>query len=293
MNRPGGGGVLLVDKPTGPTSHDIVRNARARLGLRRLGHAGTLDPFASGLLLLCLGPSTRISQYLSALDKSYLATARLGVSTSTHDVDGEVVEERSRWRQLDERAVQSALEAFQGSIDQVPPRYSAKKVRGTAAHRRARRGEALRLDPVPVQVHEIGAIRCTLPFVTFTVRCSSGTYIRALARDLGRALDTGAHLTALRRTAVGPMSVSDAVSARGLGRDVPPTAHLSAAEALAHLPAVHVGEDDAARLALGQAVAPTLGPVPEADPVVALERGALVAIGVGRGGVLRPRKVFR
>lgn len=286
-------GVLLVDKPPGPTSHDVVQEARARLGFRRIGHAGTLDPFASGLLLLCLGPSTRISQYLSALDKSYLATARLGVSTRTHDVDGEVVDERSGWRDLDEPAVRSALEAFQGSIDQVPPRYSAKKVRGAAAHRRVRRGEALRLDPVPVRVHEIGEIRCAFPFVTFTVRCSSGTYIRALARDLGTALGTGAHLTALRRTAVGSMRVGDAVPASALGRHFPPAAHLPAAAALAHLPAVRVGEDDAARLALGQAVTPALDPVPEADPVMALERGALVAIGVGRGGVLQPRKVFR
>ena len=292
MSRPRDG-VLLVDKPPGPTSHDIVREARARLGLRRVGHAGTLDPFASGLLVLCLGPSTRISQYLSALGKGYRATARLGVSTSTHDVDGDVLEESSGWRELDDSSVRGALEGFQGSIRQVPPRYSAKKVRGSAAHRRVRRGEAVRLDPVPVEVYEIGQIRCSLPFVTFTVRCSSGTYIRALARDLGRTLETGAHLTALRRTAVGPMSVRHAVPADELGEDLPPAAHLSAARALAHLPAVHVGEEDAARLARGQAIEPAVAPVPEADPVVALERGALVAIGVGRDGVLRPRKVFR
>ena len=286
-------GVLLVDKPSGPTSHDVVRAARARLGLRRVGHAGTLDPFASGVLLLCLGPSTRISQYLSAMDKSYLATARLGVSTSTHDLDGDVVDDSALWRGLDERVVRDALEALQGPIRQVPPRYSAKKVRGTAAHRRSRRGEVVRLDPVPVEVYEIAGIRCALPFVTFAVRCSSGTYVRALARDLGRELGTGAHLTALRRTAVGPMSARDAVPAGELGGDLPRGAHLSAARALAHLPAVRVGEDDAARLARGQAIAPTLDPVPEGDSVVALERGALVAIGVGRDGVLQPRKVFR
>ena len=292
MSRPRDG-VLLVDKPTGPTSHDIVREARARLGLRRVGHAGTLDPFASGLLLLCLGPSTRISQYLSAMDKTYLATARLGVSTSTHDVHGDVVDESPRWRDLDERAVRYALEAFQGPILQVPPRYSAKKVRGTTAHRRSRRGETVELDPVPVEVYGMGEIRCSLPFVSFAIRCSSGTYVRALARDLGRALRTGAHLTALRRTAVGSMSVRDAAPAGELRDELPPTAHLSAARALAHLPAVRVGEEDAVRLACGQAIEPTLEPVPDADPVVALQRGILVAIGVGRGGVLQPRKVFR
>lgn len=292
MSRPRDG-VLLVDKPPGPSSHDIVREARARLDLRRVGHAGTLDPFASGLLILCLGPSTRISQYLSAMDKSYLATARLGVSTSTHDLEGEVVEESFLWRELDESTVRDALETFQGPIRQVPPRYSAKKVRGAAAYRRARRGEAVRLDPVAVQVHEIGRIRCSLPVVTFAVRCSSGTYIRALARDLGKTLGTGAHLTALKRTAVGSMSVRHALPAGELDGDIPSAAHLSAARALAHLPAVHVAAEEAARLACGQAIEPTLEPVPEADPVMALERGALVAIGVGRGGVLRPRKVFR
>ncbi len=292
MSRPHEG-VLLIDKPIGPTSHDIVRETRARLGLRRVGHAGTLDPFASGLLLLCLGPSTRISQYLSAMDKTYLATARLGVSTSTHDLDGDIVDENSGWRDLDERTVRDALEALQGPVLQVPPRYSAKKLQGTAAHRRSRRGETVELEPVPVEVYEIREIHCALPFVTFGVRCSSGTYVRALARDLGNALGTGAHLTSLRRTAVGSLSVRDAVPAGELREEVPAAAHLPAARALAHLPAVRVDEEDAGRLACGQAIEPTLEPVPDADPVVALERGTLVAIGVGRGGVLRPRKVFR
>ncbi len=292
MRRPRDG-VLLVDKPAGPTSHDIVREARAHLGLRRIGHAGTLDPFASGLLLLCLGPSTRISQYVSAMDKTYLTTARLGVSTRTHDADGEVVEESSGWRDLDPRTVRDAVEALRGPTLQVPPRYSAKKVRGTPAHRRVRRGERVELQPVRVEVYELGDIRCALPLVSFAVRCSSGTYVRALARDLGRALGTGAHLTALRRTAVGSMSVGDAVPPDALRDTPPPGAHLSAARALAHLPTVRVGGEDAERLARGQAIRPDLEAVPEADPVVALERGVLVAIGSGRGGVLRPRKVFR
>ena len=292
MSRPREG-VLLVDKPSGPTSHDIVRDARAALNLRRIGHAGTLDPFASGLLLLCLGSSTRLAEYLSAMDKSYLATARLGISTNTHDLDGEVVKESSRWRRLGEATVRDALGAFRGLVAQTPPRYSAKKVQGESAHRRIRRGEAVRLDPVPVRVHEIELVRCSPPLIAFRVRCSSGTYIRALARDLGRALGTGAHLTALRRTAVGSLSARQAVPADDLRSDFPSTAHLSPARALRHLPAVRVCGEDAARLACGQAVEPTLEPVPDADPVVVLEAGSLVAVGFGRGGVLRPRKVFR
>ena len=286
-------GVLLVDKPPGPTSHDIVRGARAALDLRRIGHAGTLDPFASGLLALCLGRSTRIAQYLSGMDKSYRATARLGVSTSTHDPDGEVVAEDSCWRDLDEAAVGGVLGSFQGSIPQVPPRYSAKKLRGEAVHRRVRRGEVVHLDPVTIMVHEIELTRCSLPFVTFTARCSPGTYIRALARDLGRALGTGAHLTELRRTAVGSWSVRQAVRPGELRRAFASAAYLSPARALSHLPAVRVGVEEAARLVCGQAVAPSGERVPDADPVVVLEGGSVIAIGRGRDGILRPRKVFR
>lgn len=292
MNRLGDG-VLLVDKPPGPTSHDIVRAARSALGLRRIGHTGTLDPFASGLLVLCLGSSTRIAQYLSGLDKSYRATARLGASTSTHDLDGDVVAEDTNWQDANEAIVLAALSGFRGAITQIPPRYSAKKVKGEAAHRRTRRGETVRLDPARVTVHEIGLRRCAPPYVTFDVRCSSGTYIRALARDLGRALGTGAHLTDLRRTSVGAMSVRHAVAPDALRDPLPSGACLSPARALAHLPAVRVAGEEASRLACGQAVEPSFEPVPDADPVVVLESGSLVAIGSGRNGVLRPRKVFR
>ena len=147
--------VLPVDKPEGPTSHDVVAQARKALGIRKVGHTGTLDPFASGLLILCVGRATRLAEYLSGLDKTYEATAKLGITTDTLDRDGKVLEDRVGWRELAEPAVAEALSTFQGEIEQVPPQFSAKKVDGVAMHRRARRGEQVRLEPCVVTVHSI------------------------------------------------------------------------------------------------------------------------------------------
>jgi len=147
--------VVPIDKPEGPTSHDIVGAVRRALGTRRVGHTGTLDPFASGLLLMCIGRATRLAEYLSDLDKSYEAVARLGVTTDTLDLKGEVVCERSGWVDLDIDRVTAAVMGFQGTLDQVPPQFSAKKVDGEAMHRRARRGERVELPPCKVTVHEI------------------------------------------------------------------------------------------------------------------------------------------
>ena len=286
-------GVLLVDKPPGPTSHDVVAQARVALGFRRIGHTGTLDPFASGLLALCLGTSTRIAQYLSGLDKTYRATALLGVSTATDDVEGEVVKERAGWRGLHEPDVREALRALEGRLEQIPPQYSAKKVGGEPMYQKARRGESIPLDPVSVTVHRIGLEGMQLPYVTFAVECSSGTYVRALARDLGDALGVGAHLTELRRTAIGQMEVDEAIPLKALrpGAELE-RAHLSPAQALAHLPTVRVTHEEATRLAQGQPVTPELGAVPEEDPIAVLEGDRLVAVGYRAGDALRPRKVL-
>lgn len=286
-------GALLVDKPPGPTSHDVVAQARIALDLKRIGHTGTLDPFASGLLILCLGTSTRIAQYLSDMDKTYEATARLGVSTTTDDLEGEIVKEDPEWRGLDEPAIREALRDLEERIEQVPPQYSAKKVGGEPMYRKARRGESVPLDPAPVTVHQIGLERLQLPYVSFEVRCSSGTYVRALARDLGEALGAGAHLTELRRTAVGGLRVEGAIQLDALkpGAELG-AAHLSPARALAHLPTVRVTPEEAARLAQGQAVTPEHGAVPEADPIAVLQGDRLVAVAYGAGDALRPRKVL-
>lgn len=292
MRVPPGGGVLPVDKPVGPTSHDIVARARRALGTHRVGHTGTLDPFASGLLLLVVDAATRLSPYLTGMDKRYRAEVRLGVGTDSHDLDGAVVSESNAWREVDRGAVETALAGFRGALSQRPPVYSAKKVGGESAHRRARRGEVVELAPVAVTVHSLELVRFELPLVELDIHCSSGTYVRAFARDLGEALGMGAHLTALRRTAVGSFSVDDAVTIDRLDEDAP-ASWITPDEALrrAGLPGVEVDADDVRRLVHGQAV--TAGPTHDAEAVAVRDADGLVAIARSSAGRLHPRKVFR
>jgi tRNA pseudouridine55 synthase len=285
------GFVLPVDKPEGPTSHDVVGSARRALGERRVGHSGTLDPFASGLLLLCVGRATRLSEYLTGLDKAYEAKAVLGVATDTLDRDGAVVARSDAWHMLDAAAVSSALDAFRGDIQQVPPQYSAKKVEGIAMHRRARRGEHVELEPCTVTIHDIALTGFEAPEVRFRVRCSSGTYVRALARDLGESLGVGAHLTGLRRTSIGTFDVADAVALAALDdATAVARARISPAEALAHLPSLRVEEATARRLAQGQRV--RLDDAPDGALVAVLDPTGLCAVAEVAGGVVRPQKVF-
>jgi len=201
---------VVVDKPAGLTSHDVVARIRRLAGTRRVGHAGTLDPMATGVLVVGVDRGTRLLGHLAATRKVYAATARLGVTTTTDDAQGEVTA-RSPTGQISERQVRAAASAFTGDIEQVPSTVSAIKVDGERAHARARRGEQVRLVPRPVTVHTltVTAVRVGPEHIDLdvVVECSSGTYIRALARDLGARLGVGGHLTALRRTAVGPFGV--------------------------------------------------------------------------------------
>ena len=283
--------VLRVDKSEGPTSHDVVRAARHALGVRRVGHTGTLDPFASGLLLVCVGQATRLAEYLSVLDKTYDAVAQVGCATDTLDWRGLVVYENDAWTHLDTASIESALAKFHGESEQVPPIYSAKKVSGERAHRRARRGEHFELAPAAVTIHELELTEVELPRVRFRLRCSSGTYVRALARDLGVALGVGAHLKGLRRTAIGRFHVEDAIAVDDL---VDPTlvsaGMMGPLEALPHLPTLDVDKEIAARLVHGQTVQ-VVEPLAQGTIAIAHE-GGLLAIGEFRDGTLRPRKVF-
>ncbi len=286
-------GILLVDKPTGPTSHDVVDHVRMASGMRRVGHAGTLDPFASGLLLLLLGSATRLSEYFVGMDKGYDATLRLGLETDSCDPEGNVIREDSNWIRVTREEVEMALVGLRGPILQTPPVHSAKKVRGQAAHRRARRGEVVALEPVEVTVRELTLEGVELPFVYLGVTCSSGTYVRALARDFGRALGVGAHLTALRRTSIGPFAVTEALPPGALGNpESVREALISSALALQHLPAVRVSPEEAARIRQGQPL-PSVGEeLAEEVPVRVLLEGDLVAMAYPRGGRLQPRKVL-
>ena len=283
-------GVLPIDKPAGPTSHDMVARTRRALGTRRVGHTGTLDPFASGLLLLCIGRATRIAEYLSGMDKRYSAVVRLGVSTDTLDASGTVTAEHDTTG-LTRDAVENALALQRGNILQLPPAYSAKKIRGERAYALARQGRDVDLEPVPVTIHDLTITRFELPDVHLEVTCGSGTYIRAIARDLGDALGVGAHLTALRRTAVGPHSVHGAVTAEEL--DTRPDrvieAMIPTLDALGAMPHIALSDDDVAHIRHGRAIVRDT----DASGAVALEaRGELVAIAEADAGRIRPRKVF-
>ncbi len=226
------GGILLVDKPAGITSHDVVARARRALGTRKIGHAGTLDPMATGLLVLGVDAATRLLTFLVGAEKTYAATIRLGETTDTDDADGAVLTraDPATLATVGDDALAREVAALTGKISQVPSSVSAIKVQGRRAYDLVRAGEevALRAREVTVSRFEILAVRRGEAGIDLdvVVDCSSGTYIRALARDLGRALDVGGHLTALRRTRVGPFDVAGAATIDDLARErmLPPAA---------------------------------------------------------------------
>jgi tRNA pseudouridine55 synthase len=214
-------GLLMVDKAGGMTSHDVVARARRVLSVRKIGHAGTLDPMATGLLVLGVGAATRLLGYVGGHDKTYEATIRLGQSTVTDDREGEVLASSST-ASVDDEAVRAALAAQTGPLQQVPSAVSAVKVEGRRSYDRVRAGEAVELTPRSVTVHRLDVHRISRPApdlidVDVTVACTAGTYIRAIARDAGAALGVGGHLTALRRTASGPFTIDRAAPVEEAG----------------------------------------------------------------------------
>ena len=283
--------VLLVDKPAGWTSHDVVAVARVALAATRIGHAGTLDPFATGLLVLGVGKATRILEYLVGLTKAYEASAFLGAATDTLDPEGERILEDDNWRSLGRERLSGVLAGMTGRLMLKPPRYSAIKVGGVPAHRRVRRGEKVELAARDVTVHSIELLDVDLPEVHFRVECSSGTYVRSLAGEYGRRLGTAAHLTALRRIRVGDFRVDRASSVESLRTgQVPDRAWVGVGESLSHLERVEVDRKEAAMLSTGRRI-PT--EARDAIPVALFLPGdELVAIGAVRDGMLEPRKVF-
>lgn len=283
--------MLLVDKPVGWTSHDVVAVARGALGTAGIGHAGTLDPFATGLLVLGVGRATRILEYLVGLTKQYDATAMLGIATDTLDPEGTRIREDDNWRHIEPEQLSGVLAGMTGPLMQTPPRYSAVKIRGMPAHRRVRRGERVELAAREVTVHSLELLEENLPEVRFRVECSSGTYVRSLAGEYGRRLGTAAHLTALRRIRVGGFHVDRASSVAALrAGGVPDRAWVSVAESLSHLERVEVDSNEAALLATGRRIRTDER---DASPVALVLRGdRLVAVGAVRNGMLEPRKVF-
>lgn len=285
-------GLLLVDKPDGPTSHDVVDRVRRTLGLRRVGHTGTLDPFATGLLILCVGWATRLAEFLSGLPKRYRATLRLGVRTDTDDRTGRVRSRDGAWALLDRAAVEAALRARAEAVVQRVPAYSARRRGGTRLYEAARRGIEVETPLQPIRIDRLTCLDVVGPDVRFEVECSAGTYVRALARDIGEDLGVGAHLTALRRLEVGAFRVEDALSPDALDdRSALERAMRAPRDAVAHLPWAELTPAALRRFTQGRTVDAPAGLAGAPDVAVGFE-GRLVGIAATDDGVLRPQKVF-
>lgn len=205
-------GILLVDKPSGCTSHDIVARVRRHFGIKKVGHAGTLDPLATGLLILLIGKATKISQYLISLAKEYEGEFYLGESTDTHDSDGVVMQTRPLPEGLDETALKAQMQTFVGDQYQTPPMFSAKKHKGQPLYKMARKGQEVEREPRFIHVSAFELTELDLPYGCFRVACSKGTYVRTLVHDLGENLGCGAHMTGLRRTGIDRFRVEKAIT---------------------------------------------------------------------------------
>ncbi len=274
-----------MDKPAGPTSHDVVQRVRRALKTRAVGHTGTLDPFATGLLVVLVGRATRLARFVEAEAKTYLATAWLGVATDTDDRTGTPLGEPRDLSGLSERQVLDALAALAGEQRQRPPSFSAKHVNGERSYRLARRGVAVAPAEVTVVVHRIELVRLAPPELTFRATVSAGTYIRALARDLGERLGVGGHLTALRRESIGALRVEDAVALDRVG----PADLVPAGAVLVHLPAVELDETGRAAVSHGRALPGSGGALGDVALTFA---GELVAVARAGDGWLRPSVVL-
>lgn len=305
-------GILLMHKPVGPTSHDVVDSVRRLFGLRKVGHTGTLDPLASGLLVMCLGGATRFASYLSNQDKVYRAVVRLGETSATDDAEGAIT---GRFEGDIEAAVsgrtalENILTSFLGVIRQMPPSYSSKKIEGVPAYALARRGKTPALRPANVRIDRITILSMDLPRIEVEVACSAGTYMRSFARDLGEKLGTGGLLEGLIRTRVGLFSLESAVSLERLaaldGIEVRKECLLPVEHGMQHLAAVRVTEEGVHSLSFGRSLDLADGAVSLEDDYklgpndVKLHApdGSFLGVGVlemiGRGaGVLRPRRLM-
>ncbi len=291
-------GVLVIDKPEGPTSHDVVARVRRALALRAVGHTGTLDPMATGVLVLVLGQATRLAQFMTGYEKAYEATIRLGVSTDTWDCTGHPQGEAIRVGALPEGgAVTRELTSFLGTHPQRPPRFSAKKVEGVRAHVLARRGAGTELAPNLVDLRAIEVVGIAMPLIEVRLRCSPGYYVRALAHDLGARLGCGACLERLRRTAAGPFTTAQAVGLCELEQDgtLAGRAVIRLDALLPDLPSLTIGEDDARRVRHGHQIRPA-GGAPSGAVAVRVfgPDGGLLAIArpTETPGVLHPAVVL-
>jgi len=295
-------GFLVVDKPSGMTSHDVVAILRRTFHQKKIGHTGTLDPFATGVLPIAFGEGTKAIPFLDESFKEYQAVMRLGISTDTLDFTGQVIAERE-WGQVTPERVSATIPGFIGSILQTPPMFSALKRNGVPLYKLARNGETVVREPRRIEIQSLRVDRIDLPYIAFTVRCSRGTYVRTLADDMGEALGTGAHLTELRRVASGPFTLASAKSLDEIASSadiVAGTCLISPRAALSHLPELSIGESAYNRLRNG--IAPSLrdlegssGILPESGLVKIIFRDDLAAVCdllLSAAGALRIERVF-
>jgi len=245
-------GILCVDKPPGPTSHDVVSRIRRLAGTRKVGHGGTLDPLASGLLVLAIGRATRLLEYVLGQPKEYQALVRLGYTSNTYDGEGELVD--SGTVDVTESQLATALARFRGDIRQTPPMYSAIKQQGKPLYELARQGIAVEREARRVTIYELELLSFEKPDITLRVRCSSGTYIRSLAHDLGQELGCGAYLAGLRRTGVGLLSLQEAAPLQNLTADTLADHVQAMDKVVAHMPRLNLSRDEAVNLSHGQRV---------------------------------------
>ena len=277
---------MLVAKPAGPTSHDVVDTVRRMLGEQRVGHLGTLDPFAKGLLVLVVGRATRLATFAADWPKSYEGVIRLGVTTDTDDATGTIVA-TAPWTGITPVQLADVVGKFRGRYEQRPPAYSAVKIEGERAYRRARRGETVEPAARPVEIRELEIVEAAVPDLQFRATVSGGTYLRSLARDIGATLGCGAHLSALRRTAVGPFRVENAVAPEAVT-----PAHVRDASALvADLPRRDVSVEERDAVLHGRPL--KVGyPIPDTRRPIALFAGhELLGVAERVGEVLKPRVV--
>ncbi|MBI5095687.1 MAG: tRNA pseudouridine(55) synthase TruB [Candidatus Hydrogenedentes bacterium] len=292
-------GILLVDKPAGVTSHDVVDAIRKASGLRRVGHTGTLDPLATGLLILCLGNATRLSEFLTGLDKVYEGTMRLGLETDSYDLDGKTIAERPV-PELTEATLAESFVRYTGSIEQVPPMVSAVKVGGERLYRRARKGETVERAPRTITIHEFTLLGYTPPDATFRVRCTRGTYVRSLCHEIGAELGCGGALAALRRTWVGPHAVANAAPVASFTDAASVQQRLIPLEKAVDLPVVTVRRNRQRLIPTGTSLRPgdITGECPVASGWVQVwsESGEMLALAEvttdPQGATLQPKRVF-
>lgn len=288
-------GILNINKPRGMTSHDVVARVRKITSQRKVGHAGTLDPMATGVLLLCLGPATRVAEYLMASDKIYWARIRLGIATDTYDAEGEIISQVET-DGVTRAQVERELSGLVGSLKQVPPMYSAIKYKGTPLYRLARQGQTVTRQPRKVEIRALKLLEWAPPELEIEVHCSKGTYIRSLAHDLGQRLGCGAHLVSLTRIASGHFRIEQAVSLEDLeqafaeGRATALLQPLDAA--LQAFPAVTVDQATAIRITFGQRVRLPKAPEVRMFRAYAADGRLLALLRYHADGLWQPYKVF-